>query len=142
MENDGTGNGQRATGNGQRAMRIGGDIAERLLTLGVAAIRLAGRLPRDTAGRHVASQLIRCATGGGANYEEARAAESRNDFIHKVRIAAKEVRETVFWLALIQRSRWALPEIDELLREVGDLAAILSASARTAHRNASPVPRS
>jgi len=117
-------------------MRVGGDIANRLLSLAIAAIRLAAHLPKDVAGRHVASQLVRCATGGGANYEEARAAESRNDFIHKVRVAAKEVRETVFWLTLIQRSGWARSELGQLPGEASELAAVLGASAQTARRNA------
>jgi four helix bundle protein len=117
-------------------MRAGGDIAARLLKLGVAAVRLAARLPRDTAGRHVASQLVRCATSGGANYEEARAAESRNDFIHKVRVAAKEVRETLYWLTLIEAVGWARSELGGLPLHANELAAILAASARTARRNA------
>ena len=58
-------------------MRLGNDIAERLLELAHVALRLASRLPKDPAGRHVASQLIRSATGGGANFEEARAADRR-----------------------------------------------------------------
>ena len=122
---DGTGNWQLATGNRQQAMRVGSEIADRLLKLAVAALRLAGRLPRDTAGRHISSQLVRCASGGGANYEEARAAESRDDFVHKVRIAAKEVRETVFWLALIQRSGWGSSDCGALAGEASELAAIL-----------------
>jgi four helix bundle protein len=136
MDDDGTGNRKRETGDGKREMRVGGDVAGRLLNLAVDAIRLASRLPKDTAGRHVASQLVRCATGGGANYEEARAAESRNDFIHKVRIAMKEVQETVFWLALIQRAGWAASDIDGLIRHAREAAGILGASAQTARRNA------
>jgi four helix bundle protein len=117
-------------------MRLGNDIAERLLELAHVALRLASRLPKDPAGRHVASQLIRSATGGGANYEEARAAESRGDFIHKVGIAAKEVRETKYWLALIERSGWTRADLAGLIREVSELSAILAASARTARANA------
>jgi four helix bundle protein len=117
-------------------MRTGGGIAGRLLNFGVAVVRLSARLPRDTAGRHVAGQLVRCATGGGANYEEARAAESRNDFIHKIRIAAKELRETVYWLSLIERLGWARKELGALPLEANELAAILAASAGTARRNA------
>jgi four helix bundle protein len=116
-------------------MRVGSDIAGRLLNLGVAVVRLATRLPRDTAGRHVASQLVRCATSGGANYEEARAAESRADFIHKARVAAKEVRETVYWLLLIERLGWARTQLGALPLEADQLAAILTASARTARDN-------
>jgi four helix bundle protein len=115
-------------------MRVGSDIAERLLNFAVAAVRVGERLPKDRARRHVALQLVRCATSGGANYEEARAAESREDFVHKVRVAAKEVREAAFWLALIQRSRWGQAGLEGLSREAGELAAILGASARTARR--------
>jgi four helix bundle protein len=131
------GNRKQETGNRQPAMRIGSDISCRLLDLAVGAIALAGRMPRSVAGRHVASQLVRCATGGGSNYEEARAAESRDDFVHKVGVAAKEVRETGFWLALIQRCGWAATETEPLSREANELAAILGASARTARRNRS-----
>lgn len=129
-------NGKQETGNRKREMRLGGDIAARLLDVAVGAVRVAGQLPADGAGRHVASQLVRCATSGGANYEEARAAESRNDFIHKVRVALKEVQETIFWLSLIQRSGWVPSEIGVLMRQASEVAAILGASVRTARRNA------
>jgi len=113
-------------------MRMGSDIAERLLKFAVAAVQLTTRLAKDPAGRHVASQLLRSATGGGANYEEARAAESREDFVHKIGVAAKEVRETVLWLELIQKSGWTTADLGAAIREAGELAAILGASARTA----------
>ena len=80
-------------------MHKGSDIAERLLEFGLVSLRIAERLPREAAARHVALQLVRAATSGGANYEEARAAESRADFIHKLRVAAKEVREASYWVA-------------------------------------------
>src|SRR5688572_17839961 len=117
-------------------MRLGGDIAERLLELAVGALRVAGELPRHASGRHAALQLARAGTSGGANYEEARAAESRPDFIHKVGIACKEVRETAYWLTLIKRAAWKTTKLDDLLSECRQLAAILSASARTARANA------
>jgi four helix bundle protein len=113
-------------------MRLGADIAERLLEFSVAAIRVSTQLPRNPAGRHVALQLVRSATGGGANYEEARAAESRDDFIHKVSVAAKEIRESAYWLGLIQRSAWTSHDLASGIREASELAAILGASARTA----------
>jgi len=136
-----TGDRLQATGNRPWGLRRGSDIAERLLGLAAAAVRLAPRLPRDPAGRHVAAQLIRSATGGGANYEEARAAESRDDFAHKVTVAAKEVRETVFWLALIERCGWVAPDQTAgLLAEANELAAILGASVRTARARAAVAP--
>src|SRR5438552_11872887 len=90
-------------GTGYGELRIGANIAERLLKLGANSLRVAERLPRKTGGRHIAAQLVRSGTAGGAIYEEARAAESRADFIHKIRIAAKEVRETLYWLKLVRQ---------------------------------------
>jgi four helix bundle protein len=121
-------------------MRVGNDIAARLLDFAVTVVRLAATLPKDPAGRHVASQLVRSATGGGANYEEARAAESREDFIHKVGVAAKEVRETVYWLQFIQRSEWVRRDLHAAVREAGELAAILGASVRTARARSGQAP--
>ena len=72
----------------------------------------------------------------GALYEEARAAESRADFVHKLGVAAKEAREACYWGELIQRAGWL--DITPLLREGLELAAILGASARTARANLDP----
>jgi four helix bundle protein len=117
-------------------LRRGADIAERLLLLAATIVRLARKLPRDVGGRHVASQLVRSGTSAGANYEEGRAAESRADFIHKLRVAAKEMRETIFWLSLVQRSSFlpstASEPLNGMIREANELVAILMASARTA----------
>jgi four helix bundle protein len=113
-------------------MRVGRDIASRLLNYAVEVVRVAATLPKDPAGRHVALQLVRSATGGGANDEEARAAESREDFIHKVGVATKEVRESAYWLRFIQRSAWVRGELRAAIQEADELAAILGASVRTA----------
>jgi four helix bundle protein len=113
-------------------MRRGADIAQRLLRFAAAVVRLTSELPKDVAGRHVASQILRSATSSGANYEEARGAESRGDFVHKLGIAAKEVRETLFWLALIQRTGWSNGDLTAAMREAEELGAILGASIRTA----------
>jgi four helix bundle protein len=128
-----TGDRRPETGN---EMRKGADIAERLLDLAVEVGQLVRTLPRDLSGRHIASQLVRCSTSGGANYEEARAAESRDDFAHKVGIAAKEVRETTYWLRLIQRSSMTTICLDALIERARELTAVLAASNRTARRNA------
>ena len=95
--------------------------------------RLLPALQRDAASKHVAQQLWRAATGGGANYEEARVAESRADFVHKLRIATKELREAHYWLRIVQRSDWIQPgSVDHVVDEVDQLIAILMSSARTA----------
>jgi four helix bundle protein len=121
-------------------MRIGSDIASRLLNYAVEAVRVAKTLPKDPAGRHVAQQFVRSATGGGANYEEARAAESREDFIHKVGVAAKELRESIYWLRFIQRSAWVRGDLRAAIQEADELAAILGASVRTARARGGQSP--
>ena len=92
----------------------GQDIAERLLRLGIAAELVAKQLPSNARGRHVAVQLVRCATAAGANYEEARAPESRADFIHKVGVALKELREAGYWLSFVSGA--GLATVDPALR--------------------------
>ena len=111
----------------------GDDIARRLLRFGVNVLCLVRQLPRDYLGRHVGRQLLRAATAGGANYEESRSAESRADFAHKVSIAAKEIRESRYWLSLISEAGLqSRLDVTQLLNESGELIAILTASAKTA----------
>jgi four helix bundle protein len=110
----------------------GDDIAERLLVFAVAVLEITTRLPANSPGRHLASQLARAGTAGGAHYEEARGAESRADFVHKIRLATKEVRESRYWLNVIQRAKLLETDLSGLLREASELAAILAASAKTA----------
>lgn len=115
--------------------RKGSNIADRLLDLGAAVIRVLRTLPADVVGKHIGLQVVRAATSGGANYEEARAAESRADFVHKVGLAAKELRESVYWLRLIQRTSLTSADVAPLVKETEELVSILVASARTARRN-------
>jgi four helix bundle protein len=92
-------------------------------------------MPKTMISRHVISQLVRAATSAGANYEEAGAAESRSDFVHKVKLAAKEARESIYWMELAYRAELAprlAPSLERLSNEASQLAAILVASARTA----------
>jgi len=67
-------------------------------------IKLVIQLNGSAVGRHIAGQLLRSSTSAGANYEEACGAESRPDFIHKLQIVLKELRETLYWLRLIKKS--------------------------------------
>ena len=117
-------------------LRKGQQLADRILDLGVRALEVMRALPkRDPAAKHVGAQLFR-ATSIGANYEEARAAESRDDFAHKVAVAAKEAREMMYWLQLIDRGRLvAGRSLEPLIGEASEVAAILSASKRTARRD-------
>lgn len=132
----GTRDKEQRSGNGGR--RKGDDIAERLLDAVEAVRVLLPALEVDSASKHVSRQLWRSMTGGGANYEEARGAESNADFVHKIRVATKELREAHYWLRVVQRSDWlGSRAVDDLVDEVDQLIAIFVASARTA-RAAAP----
>jgi len=112
----------------------GDNIADRLLWFSARIVRLCKTTPKDPAARHVMRQLVRSSTGGGSNYEEARGAESRADFIHKVSIAVKELRESLYWLRLAEAAEITSQPLEELIREANELVAILTSSVRTAKR--------
>ena len=116
-------------------MPKGDDISARLVKFAAGVVKIASNLPRDPSGRHIASQLIRSATGSGANDEEARGAESVRDFVHKLRVADKEMREARYWLNVIA-SCWQdhASIARELTCDANELVAILSSSIRTASR--------
>ena len=136
------------TEHGNDPPRRGDDIAERLLDLAAAVIKLLPALHRKPAAKSLVKQLERCAPAGGANYEEARGAESPADFVHKLRIALKEVRETRYWLKLLLRAELldCPNRLMQLVDEAGELIAILTASANTARqrsqRRTQLIPRS
>jgi four helix bundle protein len=111
----------------------GDDLSERMLDFAVRVIRLVSALPKNPIGRHVGGQFMRCGTGAGSNYEEARGAESRADFIHKLSISWKEARESHFWLRVIHRAELIRPRrVEPLLQEANELCAILNKSLATA----------
>ena len=111
----------------------GDDIAVRLEVFGSGVVGIVRALPRDRAAKHIADQLLPSGTAGGSNYEEARSAQSRRDFIHKVSLSAKEMREALYWLGVVARTEPELKEQAEALKSEGtELVAILMASAKTA----------
>ncbi len=101
------------------------DLEERLLEYAVRIIRVAESMKRSAAGLHLADQLLRSGTSPYGNHGEAEGAESRDDFIHKLRVCFKELRESRRWLKLIQRAELIdkpellvglINESDELVR--------------------------
>lgn len=114
--------------------RNGGDeLAERLLNFAVEIIKLVSMLPKTPIGKHISGQLLRSGTSSGANYEEARGAESRADFIHKLGIVLKEMKECRFWLRLVSRAQLVSSKHTEpLIQECGELCAIIAQSILTA----------
>jgi four helix bundle protein len=100
-------------------------------------LRLVGQLPKTQTSRAIADQLLRSGTSVGANVHEARSAESRADFVHKMQIALKEARETSYWLILTAEAKLAeTPTLPDLVEECDQITAILVASVKTARRNA------
>ena len=90
-------------------------------------------VPQVAAENHVAGQLIRSGTSPAPNYGEARSAESRKDFIHKMKISLKELRETMIWLKIISRKDMVSGEtVNAAIVECDELIAIFVSSTRTA----------
>lgn len=108
-------------------------LSERLLNFGAGIIKLAVKLSKTAVGRHIGFQLMKSATSSGANYEEACGAESRADFIHKMQIVLKELRESFFWLKLLKKANLIpLDDVQPSLTEAEELVKIYSKSVVTA----------
>ena len=128
---------QLPTPNAQSASKARFDLEERLLDFSVRIIRLVDALPNTRAANHVAGQLLRCGTSPYGNHGEVEAAESRKDFVHKLKVCLKELKETRRWLRLLAKSSM-LPEtkMTAILNETEELIRIFFSSIRTAERNA------
>jgi len=109
------------------------DLEERLLEFSLRIINIVEQLPKTRTGNHVAGQLLRSGTSPYPNHGGAQSAESAKDFIHKLRISLKELRETHRWLKLIQRVPLIKPELlNHILEETEELIKIFVASIKTA----------
>ena len=103
------------------------DIAERTVAYSLRLIALYRALEKDGVGRILGRQLLRSGTSVGANVHEAQGGQSRPDFIAKMSIAYKEVRESAYWLRLIAEAQLVPPEaLHELADETDQLTRILS----------------
>jgi four helix bundle protein len=113
------------------------NLEVRLLEFASAVIDLSEQLPDSRAGNHVAGQILRSGTSPYPNHGEAEDAESREDFIHKLKLCLKELRETRRWARLIQRKGWVKDETTLLfiLSEADELIRIFFSSIQTARRN-------
>ncbi len=79
-------------------------LSERILDYGARIIKVVQALPKTLVGRRIGDQLLCSGLSVGANFEEAQAAESRADFVHKLQIALKELRETNYWLRVVAKA--------------------------------------
>jgi four helix bundle protein len=112
------------------------ELAARLLASTVVCGKIVDDLPDTRLGRHVAGQLVRCCTSPFPNYEEACAAESRSDFVHKTSVSLKELRETRGWLRFILAAELLPPaRVHPALQEADELCRIVGASVVTAKKN-------
>ena len=113
-------------------MAKGDDIEERLINFAARVVKLCTGMPKAQASRHIAAQLLRSGTAPAAHYAEARGAESKNDFIHKLKICLKELNETRVWLKIIVRSELIQEtRLQNVIAESDELCRIINASIKT-----------
>lgn len=119
------------------------DIVERTAAFADRVITLSLRLPNNVAGRELGKQLVRAGMSVGANVEEAQAGESTADFLHKLRIARKECRETKYFLIRVANGKLVrCDRLDGLIDEADQLVRILTAIICNTRRNVPPVRNS
>ncbi len=108
-------------------------VANRLLDYAARIIKVVEALPKNLVGRRIGDELLRSGTSVGAHYEEAQGGESHADFVHKLQIAVKELRESNYWLRLL-RSSGTLPasRLTDILDESNQLRAMLSKAVASA----------
>ncbi len=113
------------------------DLEERLINFAVLIVKISESMPKSYAGSHLSGQLLRSGTSPALNYGEAQGGESRKDFIHKIKIVLKELRESFVCLKIIHRSKLYKDEqkIKEALVENNELISIFVKSAETAQKN-------
>ena len=110
------------------------ELESRLIEFAVEIVRIAEKMPATRAGNHLADQIIRSGTSTALNYGEAQSAESKRDFVHKLGIVLKELRETQIALKIIERTKMVPPTspVMNLDHECDELIAIFYRSIQTA----------
>jgi four helix bundle protein len=113
------------------------DLEDRLIDFAVLIIEISENLNNTRAGNHISSQIIRSGTSPALNYGEAQSAESRNDFIHKLKVLLKELRETLVALKIIKRGSLTnkIELLDKGTNECNELISIFVKSIETARKN-------
>ncbi len=108
------------------------DLEDRLIDFAVSVLNLIEKLPNSNTGKHLAYQLIKSGTSPALNYGESQAAESGNDFDHKIKIVLKELRETQINLKIIHKKGNLIAEEEILpnLKECGELVAIFTSTVK------------
>lgn len=112
------------------------DLEERLIKFSLQAIQVSKSIVKTNAGYNLSNQLVRSGSSTALNYGEAQAAESRKDFIHKLRIVQKELRETRVCLTMLQRGELVTNEslCQKTKKECSELIAIITSSIKTTQK--------
>lgn len=115
----------------------GFDLQDRFIVCAVRIIKLSEALPDTRAGKHVSGQILRSGTSPAPNYGEAQSAESKADFVHKLKVALKELRETEIWLKIVAEAKMVKSAslVEPLLQVTDELIAILFKSVETAKKS-------
>jgi four helix bundle protein len=123
----------------RRGLPMQTNLGERILEYAARIIRVVESLPKTLIGRRLGDQLLRSGTSVGANFDEAQAAESKDDFMHKLHVALKELRESNYWLRLLAKVG-TLPQqrLAPLIDESSQLVAMLSKAVAKVKGKAKP----
>ena len=113
------------------------DLEDRLTEFAIKIMELVEELPKNRAGNHIAGQLIRCGTSPALNYGEVQSSESQKDFVHKMKVILKELRETNICLKIIKRKPLIRQsqKLDKIIKECNELISIFVSSIRTAQKS-------
>jgi four helix bundle protein len=113
------------------------DLEERLILFSLLDMEIVEQISGTKAGNHIADQLLRSGTSPAFNYGEAQVAESRSDFIHKMKICLKELKETGIALQIVKRKPLVKDDanVDKAIAECKELVAIFLKSIETAKKN-------
>lgn len=113
------------------------DLEDRLVEFAILIINLSNTIPNTFVGSHLGKQLVRSGTSVALNYGEAQSAESRKDFVHKMKLVLKELRESFVCLKILFRTNSfrSVEEIDKVMKECDELISIFVKSIETAKRN-------
>jgi four helix bundle protein len=109
------------------------EMEERLIEFASRIIELAEALPKTAAAKHLGGQILRSGTSPALNYGEAQGAESREDFVHKMKVCLKELRETLVCLKIIAKRNWfSEKKLAPLIAENNELVSMFVTSVKTA----------
>ncbi|MBN4081696.1 four helix bundle protein [bacterium AH-315-C07] len=113
------------------------DLEDRFISFSIRISEVVERLPKTKYANHIGGQLVRCATSPALNYGEAQSAESSNDFIHKLKVILKELRESMICLKIIILKPLITPvkKLESIIQETNELISIMVASIKTAKKN-------